>query len=318
MTSNRLISTFCAAALAFAALPAQAQDVLKIAIGGRGALEAAPPELGQDAGIFAKHGIKLEILYTAGSGETLQSVISGAVDIGSGVGTAAAMGAFAKGAPIRVIGATMTGASDSFWYVRGDSPVKTIQDFAGRTVAFSTAGSSTQAVVLGFRDHFKVDLKPVATGAQQATFTQVMSGQVDVGWSAGGTFLAEAEEGKTRIIARGNDLPYLRNVTPRLFIAHQDVLTKRRDVLVRFMRACRETVDWIYANPAAMTAFGTWAGMTETIAARARDTAYADRAIDCDKITGLDQVMADAVKFKFLTAPLSEAQMGELFVTGLR
>src|SRR3954447_18477695 len=103
------------------------QEVLKVAIGGRGALESAPPELGFDAGFFAKHGVKLELLYTAGSGETLQAVISGAVDIGSGVGTVATLGAFSKGAPVRVIGATMKRASDSFWYVRADSPVKSIQ-----------------------------------------------------------------------------------------------------------------------------------------------------------------------------------------------
>ena len=120
------------------------------------------------------------------------------------------------------------------------------------------------------------------------------------------------------IIARGNDLPYLRNVTPRLFIANLDAVTKKRDLLIRFMRACRETVDWIYADPAAMAAFGKWAGMTEAIATRARDTAHADRAINCDKIAGLEQVMGDAVKFKFLATPMSEAQMGELFVTGLR
>ncbi len=312
----------CFAFLCFLAVPlsspAGAEDVLKIAIGGRGALEAAPPELGQDAGFFAKHGIRLELLYTAGSGESLQGVIAGAVDIGSGVGAAATMGAFSKGAPVRAIGGTMKGASDSFWYVRADSPIRSIQDFAGHTVAFSTVGASTQAVVLGFRDYFKVDLKPVATGAQQATFTQVMSGQVDVGWSAGGTFLAEAEEGKTRIIARGNDLPWLRELTPRLLITNIDTLGKRRDALTRFMRAYRETVDWIYASPEAMKAFGKWSGFSEQIATRARDTAYADRAIDCDVVAGLDQVMADAVKFRFLAAPLSPSQLAELFPPPLR
>jgi NitT/TauT family transport system substrate-binding protein len=41
------------------ALPAQAQDTLKLAIGQRGNWENAMPELGQKAGIFNKHGLNL-------------------------------------------------------------------------------------------------------------------------------------------------------------------------------------------------------------------------------------------------------------------
>src|SRR5215213_2155637 len=55
---------------------------LKIASPQRGSWEGAVPELGREQGIFKKHGLDLEILYTAGGGETLQTVVSGAVDIG--------------------------------------------------------------------------------------------------------------------------------------------------------------------------------------------------------------------------------------------
>src|SRR5207247_256497 len=82
---------------------AMAEDTLKLAIGQRGNWENAAPELGQEAGIFKKHGLVMELLYTQGAGETLQAVISGSVDIGIGVGTAGVLGAFAKGAPVRAI-----------------------------------------------------------------------------------------------------------------------------------------------------------------------------------------------------------------------
>ena len=41
----------------------------------------------------------------ASAGETLQAVISGSADIGIGIGTAGAMRAFARGAPVRVLAA---------------------------------------------------------------------------------------------------------------------------------------------------------------------------------------------------------------------
>ena len=92
--------------------PVAAEDQLKIAIGQRGGWEQCVSELGQNAGIFKKHGLVLEALYTQGSGETIQIVLSGSVDIGIGPGTHAVFGAFSKGAPIRMIGASFTGARD--------------------------------------------------------------------------------------------------------------------------------------------------------------------------------------------------------------
>src|SRR5512144_2558139 len=78
---------------------AAAEDALKIAIGQRGGWEQCVSELGQNAGIFKKHGLVLEVLYTQGSGETQQPVISGDVDIGVAVGVMGALSSYSKGAP---------------------------------------------------------------------------------------------------------------------------------------------------------------------------------------------------------------------------
>ena len=43
-----------------------------------------------------KHGLTLEILYTQGGPESIQAVVSGSMDIGTGVGVSAAVGAFSK------------------------------------------------------------------------------------------------------------------------------------------------------------------------------------------------------------------------------
>src|ERR1700741_3078729 len=132
-------------ALATLASAALAEDTLKLAIGQRGNWENAAPELGQKAGFFKKRGLTLEILYTQGAGETLQAVISGSVDIGIGVGTAGVLGAFSKGAPVRAIANSTTGADDLFWYVPAASPIKTLKDAGGKTIAYSTTGSSTRS-----------------------------------------------------------------------------------------------------------------------------------------------------------------------------
>ena len=111
---------------------AVAEDALKIAVGQRGGWEQCVSELGQNAGIFKKHGLTLDVLYTQGSGETIQIVLSGSVDIGIGPGTHAVFGAFAKGAPIRMIGASFTGARDQLYYVRANSAIRGM--VTGKTV----------------------------------------------------------------------------------------------------------------------------------------------------------------------------------------
>src|SRR6202795_1614512 len=146
LTKNLLLA-FLLTLLSASALAA---DTLKLAIGQRGNWENAAPELGQEAGFFNKQGLTLELLYTQGTGETLQAVISGSVDLGLGVGTAGVLGAFAKGAPVRAIANSMTGADDLFWYVTAASPIKTLKDAGGKTIAYSTTASSTNLALLAF------------------------------------------------------------------------------------------------------------------------------------------------------------------------
>ena len=162
---------------------APAADLLKLTVGQRGNWDTSISHLGEKAGIFKKHGLDLEIVYTSGSGETLQPVVAGSVDLGLAVGTLGAISAFAKSAPVRIVGAEATGAAD-YWYAKASSPIRTLQDTNGRTIAFSTQGSSTHSIVRAFIDEFKLTAKPTATGNPSATLTAVMTDQVDVGWAA--------------------------------------------------------------------------------------------------------------------------------------
>ncbi|HEY2863243.1 MAG TPA: ABC transporter substrate-binding protein [Casimicrobiaceae bacterium] len=290
-----------------------AEDTLKLAIGQRGNWENAAPELGQKAGFFKKHGLTLETLYTQGAGETLQAVISGSVDIGIGVGTAGVLGAFAKGAPVRAIANSMTGADDLFWYVPAASPIKSIKDAAGKTIAYSTTGSSTNLAVLAFIREFGVQAKPVATGSPASTFTQTMTGQVDIGWSSPPFGIDALQQGRIRIVVRESDLPAFRNQTVRLMIANANAAEQRRDAIERYLVAYRETLDWMYSDPAALKAYAEWVNISESLAKEVRDQFYPKDNVRLDRLSGLDEAMADAVTMKFLPTPLSKAQQDELF-----
>ena len=289
-----------------------AQDTLKLAVGQRGNWDTSMSELGQRGGIFKKHGLTLEILYTQGGGETQQAVISGSVDIGVGAGIMGVLSAYSKGAPVRIIGAETTGGADLFWYVNAVSPIKTLKDADGKTIAYSTNGASTHGIVNAFVKENGLKARPVATGGPASTLTQVMSGQIDVGWSAPPFGLDLLDQGKIRIIARGNDAAVFRGQTVRVLISNASTLQSRRSVIERYMRAYRETVEWMYSDPAALKTYAEFVGISDATAQRSRNDFFPKEAVDPDRVVGLDAIMPDAVSLKYVAAPLTGQQIADL------
>jgi NitT/TauT family transport system substrate-binding protein len=157
-----------------------------------------------------------------------------------------------------------------------------------------------------------VKAKPTATGGPPATFTQVMSGQIDIGWSAPPFGLQEERDGKIRIIARGSDAPSLRNQTVRVLIVNDNTLKQRKDAVVRFMQAYRETVDWMYSSPDAIRMYATKVHVPEDVIKASVPKFHPKEAMQSDTMVDLDGANQDAVKLKFLEKPLTTEQLKEL------
>jgi NitT/TauT family transport system substrate-binding protein len=299
--------------LALAGTPASADDTLNVAIGQINNWENQPPTLGQDAGIFKKHGLVLNNVGTQGAGETIQAVISGSADIGAGVGAAGVMRAFSKGAPVRILAPAFTGTGDLYWYVKADSPIKSLKDATPETtIAYSTNGSSSNNIVVAFTSELGSKAKPNATGGPAATLTAVMSGQVDIGWAAPPFGLKEIKEGKIRIVARGSDVPSLRGQTVRVLIVNSESLKTKHDAIMRFMDAYREATDWMYADPKAVEMYSVKMKLPVDLLKESMDKFQPKETMQTDKFADLDGAIADAVKLKFLDKPLTKEQIAEL------
>jgi len=297
---------------------ATADDLVKMTIGQRGNWDTAITHLGEKAGIFKKHGLQLEMIYTSGSGETLQPVIAGGVDLGLAVGTLGAMAAYSKGAPVRIVGAQATGAAD-YWYAKNPA-IKTLKDTNGYTIAYSSNGSSTHSIVRAFIDEYKLaGTKTQTTGSPSATLTAVMTDQVDVGWASPPFGLKEIEEGKIHIVAKATDAALVRGQTIRVLVANAKVLEDRKDVLDRFMRAYRESIDYMYSdNPQVIKDYAEFVRVPETMARRVRDEFFPKGLVNPDQIQGLDTLIPEAVNLKFIPAPLSKQRITELIQIPLR
>ncbi len=289
-----------------------AAETLKIASPIRGSWEGAIPELGTQAGIFRKHGLDLDILYTQGGGETMQVVVSGAVDIGLSAGTLGTLGAYGKGAPVRIIGASSTGSREVFWWVPGKSPLKSMRDVNGQSIAYSTTGASSHVAVLRFISQYGLKARPVATGDVASTITQVMSGQVDVGWSVAPFVLDLLGKGEARMVARASDVAAIRGQTVRVQIINAPNLAAKKDAVARYRAAYNETVDWMYSSADAVPRYLAFSGLSEPAVRLMLKDFIPKESLQIAKVMGVAESMQDAVQFKFLAAPLADAQLREL------
>ena len=294
---------------------ASAQDTLKIAIGQINNWENQPPTLGQDAGFYKKYNLILENFGTAGAGETIQAVISGSADLGGGVGVGGVMRAYSKGAPVRIILPSYTGTNDLYWYVKADSPIKSLKDATDKnTVAYSTNGSSSNNIVVAFVEELGLKAKPTATGGMPGTLTSVMSNQIDIGWGSPPFGVREINEGKIRVIARGSDIPSLRGQTVRVIIANSDALAKKKDAMANFVKGFRESVNWMYADPKAIEMYAKKINTDEAIIRQSITQYQTKEALQTDEMKDLTAAMNDAVKLKLLDRPLTAEQFKEFIV----
>jgi NitT/TauT family transport system substrate-binding protein len=243
---NMLALLFGVVAAALGVDAGTGAETLKVAVAQRGFWNSTFVDIAEKQGFFKDAGLTIEVFYTEGGASTLTPLIAGSVDVAMSNGILGVVAAYAKGMPVRVITAEATGAAEAFWYARAESGIRSLKDTEGKTGAFSSPGSSTNLVLLQFVKDAKINPKLVATGGAPGTFTQVMSGQIDVGWSVPPFALKELQEKKIFIIARGSDVAVVQAQTIRVNVANANALKEKRDALKRYVQALSRAIDWAY------------------------------------------------------------------------
>ena len=197
----------------------------------------------------------------------------------------------------------MTGAHELFWWVKADSPIKSLKDAGeGKTIAFSSPGSSSNLILLTLLKQAGSKAKPTPTGGVPATFTQTMTGQIDIGWSVVPFALKDVNDGKIRIVARAREASDLANQTIRANLANTNSLKGKRETIAKFMRVIHKSIDWGYSNPQAIEIFARNMKVTPDIAKQAVDGYYPKSAMQLGEIRDLERSLKDALEYKFIPA----------------
>jgi NitT/TauT family transport system substrate-binding protein len=222
------------------------------------------------------------------------------------------IGAYVKGAPIRIISAQMTGAHEMFWYAKADSKIRSLKDADGKTIAFSSPGSSTNLVLLELLRQSKSKAKPTATGGLPGTLTQVMTGQIDIGWAVPPFALRELQDKKIVIVVRASEATALKDQTIRVNIANVNALKSKREALTKLMQVYHRGIEWAYSNPKAIDYFAEFAKAPRAIAKQAVDDFYPKAALQIGEIRGLEMSLKDALQNKFVAKPMTPKDVAGL------
>jgi NitT/TauT family transport system substrate-binding protein len=297
-------------------LLAQTGDAVRVVLPHRVLFDISLPiYVAEEKGFYEKAGIKVSTIFARGGGDQVQILVAGDGDISIGTGLLATLSALEKGAPLKIVSAEFTGMGDLFWYVKGDSPIKTIDHLAGKKVGFSNPGASTHMGALAMAEWLKskglAEPQLLPAGSPPEQFTAVMTGQIDAGWSVPPFFLEEANKGNIRILLRGAELPGLSDITIRVNLARSDFLRKRPEAMKSFLAATKKALDLIFSNPD--EGLKIWiknAKIKESPeVVKEAWKFYLPKSMVLTPIVGIDRSLSDAVKFKFVKKPFTREDL---------
>ena len=307
------ITGVAALAAVLAAVPAaNAADKVRLIISTQGGFEAWAPEVAQTRGWFKDENLDVSIIYGDGGASTLQTVLTGTVDIVTGTGSLGAITAFAKDGPITIISNARRGVGDIIWYVRPESPIKSVKDLNSRMLAYSRPGSTTHlAAMYIVKEYGLKDVKLVSVGGGAASRTQLMSGQLDTGWAVIPNMLDVVRKGEVRIFMTGDAAKGLADYSIRVNAANSDWLAKNRDAAVRYQRAHWKGVLAMYDGEEAQQQYAKRWGLDMADVRRAPEFSPLKHHTFAP-FGNLDGLIKLAIEDKMIKEPLTEAQKNEL------
>jgi len=252
------------------------------------------------------------VIHGSGGAASLQAVITGSQDVVWGNGVLGVLSAYAKGAPVRILGSNIRGVPDLYWYVKPESPIKTFKDLdGGKVMAYSRPGSTTDLAAHFIADALNIKPKFVSVGGPSGSRTQLMSGQVETGWSVYPLNKNLLREGKIRIIGTGKEATGLNGVTIRVIAANVNWLNKNRDVAKRLMTAFDESLKMTYSSDKRLQTYAKrWKLNYEDVKSATEDTPLEVATIL--PVAGLDKINQIALDNKKIRELLTAEQLKEL------
>ncbi|HEV8015263.1 MAG TPA: ABC transporter substrate-binding protein [Stellaceae bacterium] len=205
-------------------------------------------DVGNDAGIFKKHGLDLQIINLEGGSKLVQAMTAGSVDIGIGAGIQMAF--VVRGAPMIAVCEDTTTLPYFSIGVPYDSPIKTLDDLKGKIIGVSNSGALTDWVaqeLARVKGWGPDGVTRVAVGGTvTASSAAFRAHQIDAYVGGTTTFLTEAENKVGRVLAPVSD--FVGNMASGTIFASNHLIATNPDALRAFLAAWIDTTQFILTH----------------------------------------------------------------------
>jgi len=211
---------------------------LRIAFNGFGG--TAPIFLGQDAGIFRKHNLNLEMIFIPGGSLSLQALIGRSLELLL-TGGPPVVNAYLQGAKIKIIAGTVNLLPYTFVTA---ASIRAAEQLKGKKIGISRFGSNTDYVVRLALTQFALtpgDVQIVQVGGSQARLLAMKSGAIEATVLSPEEAIVAQKMGYRILfdfIERGIEFPHVN------IVARDDYLEAQPQIVRAFLRGYLESLRY--------------------------------------------------------------------------
>ncbi len=245
----------------------------KVTVGVIPILDVAPIYLGKQKEFFKRRNIELELTLASGGAAIVPAVVSGQYQFGFS-NVISLLLATSNGLPLKVVcnGNNSTGVDGSDFaalMVKGDSPIKTAADLAGKTVAANTLKNIVDTSV-------RASVRKAGGDAKSVKFVELpfpqqpaalKAGQVDAVFVVEPFQQAVLADGGRKIASSYVDTAP--NLAVALYFTSQQTIAANPDLVKRFTEAMKESLAYADAHPdEARAIIGTYTQIAPDVIAK--------------------------------------------------
>jgi NitT/TauT family transport system substrate-binding protein len=250
MSKLRLVALVAGSVLLLPPFGARAEDTISVGKADAASTSFLPVHVGDQVGIFKKHGLTLKISDFTGGSKLSQASVAGSIDIGLGAGTEMAF--VAKGAPMKAVCDGLSPIPFIGVAVPYDSPVKKLDQLKGKKIGISSAGSLTDWLAKQLNQHqgWGADgVSSVAIGnGAAAVLAAFQTNAIDADLSVTSNIFNWEEKRQGRLVAPASE--FVGNIAASTTYASQNFIDHHPDELKAFLAGWLETIDYLVSHKA--------------------------------------------------------------------
>jgi NitT/TauT family transport system substrate-binding protein len=234
----------CVAAITLSCAPASAE---KLVISQYGKLTGTLPwAIALKKGFFKEEGLNIDdIVSSSGGGTSLRNMLAGDLPYAE-MATTTALAGIRQGIDLRLVMASSNHIGELAWAARPNSGINSIQDLAGKKVAFTSPKSSTEMVIRNALSQAGLTGKTeaLAMGGLGPGLTALAQGAVDAAPLNDPSLTLQPD--KYKIVFSAFDI--FPQFTWAVGVASREFTEKSPETIRKILRAHRRAVDFMEKN----------------------------------------------------------------------